>query len=527
MRIVKLYSFGISTLFLFTGCSIFQKKDSIRQPASVVSLAEDMEPELYQDTITVAFEESFFEAIAEEVEEGKKKINLDDLYASFENVPDENLPVFTPEQTAAKINAMKGPVNIQYNDEIQGFINRFTSKSGRKYMSKMLAFSQLYFPIFEQILVEEGIPQELKYAAVVESALIPNIISRAGAVGLWQFMYGTGKQYGLEINDNVDERCDIIASTRASARYMRNLYETYQDWLLVLAAYNCGPGNVNKAMARSGGTDFWSIYKHLPRETRRHIPKYIATYYIFYYHTDLMIAPMRDMVKHTSVRAVFVDKPLHLGQVAAVLGIAEKELAELNRSYLKGYIPSKQKKYRLLLPAYESSLFSSFQDSIYIYNRKEYFSKEGKFLAKKKNFYPAYGTVGSGRRFVYRIKKGDYLGKIARRYGTTVKNIKRWNGLRSDRIREGKRLVLYVSGRHATNALKKQSAKSKKKTKPNVKLPYMPEKYVYHTVRKNENCWSIAQQYNGVTQNKILELNKITNPSSLRIGQKLRIKEKG
>lgn len=524
MRYYKIYIKLIFITLLISACNVLQKEKTVN-PVSSISLADNLLPELQSDTATVAFEEGFFE----EITKGEEQIDLEELYASFENIPDESLPVFTEEQTAAQVNAMSGAVNVEYNSEIQGYINRFTSKSGRKYMSKMLALSQLYFPIFEKILEEEGVPEQLKYAAVVESALIPNIMSRAGAVGLWQFMYFTGKRYGLEINGNVDERCDIFASTRASARYMRSLHDAYGDWLMVLAAYNCGPGNVNRAISRSGGgKDFWSVYKYLPRETRRHIPKYIATFYAFHYHTDLMIAPMRDMIKYKDVKAVEVTKPVHLGQVAAVLGLKEKDLAELNRAYLKGYIPAKSKAYKIVLPDYEANLYAAFQDSIYGYNRKDYFSKEGKLLAKKKDFYPAYGTYGSGNRITYRVRRGDVLGRIARRYGTSVRNIKRWNGLHSDRIRIGQRLVLYVSGRHLAKHTRTQHKKVVAKTTPkNVKLPYLPNKYVYHIVKKNENCWSIAQKYEGVTQDAIMKLNKITNPSALRIGQKLRIKEKG
>ncbi|PVX50061.1 membrane-bound lytic murein transglycosylase D [Balneicella halophila] len=521
MNYLKYGFYGFILSLILSSCSIFQKDITYKQSTSV-SLADEMQLEIYQDTATVAFEKSFYEEIEADAKK-KKEVDLDELYASFENVPEENLPVFSPEQTALQVNAMSGSVELKYTDEVQKYINRFVSKSGRKYMSKMLALSQLYFPIFEQILSEEGVPEELKYAAIVESALIPNIMSKAGAVGLWQFMYGTGKEYGLEINGNVDQRCDMIASTRASARYMRELYQTYNDWLLVLAAYNCGPGNVNKAIKRSGGDDFWSIYEHLPRETRRHIPKYIATYYAFFYHTDLMIAPMRDMVKYTDVRTVMVDKPMHLGQVAGVLGLKEKDVAELNRTYLKGYIPAKENKsYRLVLPTYESGLFASYQDSIYGYNRSEYFSNEGKLIAKKKDIYPSYGVNGTGTRISYKVRRGDYLGRIARRHGTTVRNIKKWNGLRSDRIRAGQRLVIYTNKTPKTYRASTKKVKAKGKNK---KLPYLPEKYVYHTVKKNENCWSIAQKYEGVTQDSILELNKIINPSALRVGQKLRIKE--
>ncbi|MBS9768840.1 MAG: LysM peptidoglycan-binding domain-containing protein [Flavobacteriaceae bacterium] len=476
-----------------------------------------------EDSITIPFEQSFFEDL-ERGTEDLEEIDLDELYASFENVPDEDLPVFSDEEIERQVNNLSGNINIRYNSEIKPYINKLTSKRGRKFVSKMLALSQLYFPIFDQILLEEGLPNDLKYAAVVESALLPNIMSRAGAVGLWQFMRGTGKQYDLEIGNNIDERCDIYKSTRAAARYMRSLYATYGDWLLVLAAYNCGPGNVNKAMARSGGTDFWGIYEKLPRETRRHIPKFIAIYYAFHYHKDLMIAPMRDMVKYTQLRRVRVDKPIHLGQVAKVLNIEEKDLAKLNRNFLRGYIPANKKHYKLVLPIELLSLFDVYQDSIYAYDREKYFAKNGKYIAKRKEFYPVYGALGSGKPIVYRVRRGDVLGKIARRFGTSVRNIKNWNGLRSDRIRIGQKLRVYTSAKYSQN-YKPTKAKTKSTAK-NIKLPYLPNKYVYHTIKKGENCWTIAKQYEGVTQQKIVELNQLANPQALRIGQKLRIKEK-
>ncbi len=521
MIILQRYVWIVVVVFIITSCAALEQDKTVEK--KTIALADKVQPKIQEDTLTVAFEQGFFE----EIREGVEEIDLDELYASFENIPDEHLPVFSNEETKQQVNAMSGNVKIKYNPEIQQYINRLTSKRGRKYMSKMLALSRLYFPIFEKILLEEGVPQELKYAAVVESALIPNIMSRAGAVGLWQFMYFTGRKYGLEINANVDERCAILAATRASAKYMKTLYDTYGDWLMVLAAYNCGPGNVSKAIRRSGGgSDFWTIYKYLPRETRRHIPKYIAVFYAFYYHTDLMIAPMREMVKYEDVVAVEVDKPIHLEQVAKVLHLEEKDLAELNRAYLRGYIPAKTKKYALLLPANEARLFATYQDSIYKYDRRRYFASNGKYIAKKKKFYPAYGTIGAGRRITYRVRSGDFLGRIARRYGTTVRNIKRWNGLRSDRIRVGQRLVLYASGKYARRVSKTTGSKMRANSK-NKKLPYLPEKYVYHTVKKNENCWSIAKKYQDVTQSSIMRLNEITNPNALRIGQKLRIKRKG
>lgn len=520
MQIIRNNFIIVVFILLLSSCTMMQKTTSLENSHSV-ALATTHKLELVADTLTIPFESGLFESMLE----GEEEINLDELYASFENVPVADLPTFSPEQTQMQVMAMGSEVKVEYNEQVQEYINRLTSKSGRQYMSKVLALSQLYFPLMEKVLKEEGIPTDMKYSAVIESALIPNIVSRAGAVGLWQFMYFTGKQFDLEINSTVDQRCGIIESTRASAKYMKELYAMYGDWLMVLSAYNSGPGNVNKAIRRSGGkTDFWSIRKYLPRETQRHIPKFIATFYAFHYHTDLMIAPMRGMVSYKDVSVVNVDKPIHLGQVAEVLNVEEKKLAELNRNYLKGYIPAKQKPYTLVLPNEVADFFTHYQDSIYGHNRGNYYADNGKQIAKKKAFYSAYGIPGSGHRISYRVRSGDVLGRIASRFGTSVRKIKAWNGLRSDRIRIGQRLYIYTN----KNTAQKLATKPTKvnRVKPNVKLPYEPDKYVYHTVRKNENPWTIAQQYEGITESNILEMNKITNPRGIRVGQKLRIKKK-
>lgn len=507
-------------ILLLSSCTTMKKPKSPRSGGRV-ELAAIHKLELVADTLTAPFELGLFESMLD----GKEEINLDDLYASFENIPVADLPTFSPEQTQMQVMTMSSDVKVAYNDEVQEYINRLTSRKGRQYMSKILALSQLYFPLIEKVLQEEGVPIDMKYSAVIESALIPNIVSRAGAVGLWQFMYFTGKQFDLEINSTVDQRCGIIESTRASAKYMKELYAMYGDWLMVLAAYNSGPGNVNKAIKRSGGkTDFWSVYQYLPKETRRHIPKFIATFYAFHYHTDLMIAPMRNMVTYKDVKVVEVEKPIHLAQVAEVLNVEEKKLAELNRNYLKGYIPAKQKSYTLVLPSEVAVFFDYYQDSIYSHNREKYYAANGKQIAKRKSFYSAYGVPGNGHRISYRVRSGDVLGRIANRFGTSVRKIKAWNGLRSDKIRIGQRLYIYTNRSTAQKLAAKPTKINKRKA--NIKLPYEPERYVYHTVKKNENPWTIAQQYEGITESNILEINKITNPRGIRVGQKLRIKKK-
>ncbi len=512
-------------IFLVSACSLFfSKKTKIAEKKQEKIVVQKKKAAVIQkDTVRITPPKAVVEEEKKELE-NEEEVDLEELYASFENIPDADLPIFSESEIIQQVNALDGNIHIQYNPEIKPYITKFTSKRGRKFLSKVLAYSQLYFPIFDQILTEEGVPRELKYVAVVESALMPNIMSRAGAVGLWQFMRGTGRLYDLKVGYVVDERCDMFKSTRAAARYMKNLYELYGDWLLVLAAYNCGPGNINKAMKRSGGTDFWSIYEKLPKETRRHIPKFIATYYAFYYHKDLMIAPMRDKAKYIDVQRVSIKKPICLEQVAKVLGIEEKELAKLNRHFLSGYIPAIKKSYKLVLPKEFVSAFNENRDSIYNYKRKLFFSKNGKFIGKRKDFYPIYGALGAGKPIVYRVRKGDVFGKIARRFGTSVRNIKNWNGLRSNNIRIGQKLRIYTTAKYR-NRKNERVITDFKSDEKNVKLPYLPLEYQYHTIQKNENCWSIAKKYEGVTFEKIVELNKIKNPSALQIGQKLRIKK--
>lgn len=530
MRIPYRYLLLVPILFLLISCNLWTKiivpqsvspeKTAPQKPHTpTLALADKLTPQIKIDSLSEHLSNiSDFYEFSKEMEQ----IDMDSLYMLFETVPDTDRPTFSPDEVARQIEAMQQDVKIYYNKDIQKFIDRFTSKHGRKYLSKVLAISELYFPIIEQIFQEEGIPQEMKYAAIVESGLTPNIMSHAGAVGFWQFMYYTGKRNGLEINSTVDDRCSIIASTRAAAKYMKSLYEMYGDWLLVLAAYNSGPGNVNKAIRKNNGNhNFLTIQKNLPKETRRHIPKFIAIYYAFHYHTNLMIAPQRNLVKFTTIDTVQVNKPVHLGQIASLLDMQEKDLALLNRNYLKGYIPGKEnKEYILLLPNEKRYDYTEKRNKIYDHNRNLYYTSTGKHIAKKQRFYPVYGIPGNGKRIKYRVRSGDCLGCIANRFGISVKKIKAWNGLRSNNIRIGQTLYLYGVNRYTPKY------SSTRKQKANVKLPYTPDKYVYHTVKKNENCWTIAQKYKGVSQSQILKLNKISNPQQLHIGQKIRIKLK-
>lgn len=508
---------AIILCYFTISCSILNKvpPHSTEKEIQTVALADRLTPKI-TDSISNSFSElDDLYQFSNEMEQ----IDIDSLYDLFETVPASDRTIFSPNEVRQQIEAMEGDIKIQYNNDIQRNINKLTSNYGRKYLSKVLAISKLYFPIIENIFKEENIPDEMKYAAVIESGLTPNIRSRAGAVGFWQFMYSTGKISGLEINSTVDTRCDIIASTKAAAQYMKKLYNIYGNWLLVLAAYNSGPGNVNKALARNKNIfDFWTIKNNLPRETRKHIPRFIATFYTFHYHTKLMIAPNRDLVKINTIDTVLVDKPIHLGQIASSLKMQEKDLALLNRQYLKGYIPStkNRKKYTVYLPDNKAIEYRIIRNDVFAHKRNLYYSKTGKHIARNKSYYPAHRNE---KRVLYRVRTGDYLGRIARKFGVSVKNIKKWNHLRSNNIRAGQRLKLYGNNRNL-----KRYTNNKSSNKKNKRLPFRPNKYVYHTVKRNESCWSIAQKYAGVTQRQIMKLNHISNPNQLQAGQKIRIK---
>ncbi len=325
-------------------------------------------------------------------------------------------------------------VQMVYNQPVRASIDRYATKL-RHQVSYMLGMMQYYEPLIEQALDVHGVPNELKYLPVIESALNPVAVSRVGATGLWQFMYSTGKFYGLKQNSLVDDRRDPVKATWAAAKHLRDLYDRFGDWSLVIAAYNCGTGNVNKAIYRSGGkTNFWDIYYYLPRETRGYVPAFIAATYIMTYHAEHGICPMEAKLP-LQTDTIMVNRLLHFDQIAAVCGISLDTLRGLNPQYREDIIPGKFQPNSLRLPEDKIRTFILSGDSIYNYNREKYFSEEKVKEVKNK-------ATNSG--FVYhKIRSGETLSTIARRYRVTVNELKRWNNLRTSRIVAGKRLKIY------------------------------------------------------------------------------------
>ena len=307
-------------------------------------------------------------------------------------------------------------------------------------MARMMRMSEYYFPIFEEALNRYGLPYELKYLPIIESALNPIARSHVGASGLWQFMPATGKLYGLEINSLVDERMDVVKATDAACRFLNSMYAIYKDWNLVIAAYNCGSGNVNKAIRRAGGKrDFWSIYPFLPRETRNYVPIFIAANYAMNYGQEHGIckAPIeKTMLTDT----ICTTQRLHLQQVSENLGIEMEELRRLNPQYSRDILPGGTV-YALCLPAEKTGLFLEQQDSIYAYKADSLINNRRAEidLAKVTSINGAYRVNGVT---YYTIKDGDSLSKIAKKFHCTVKQLKEWNGLKNDNIRAGKKLKI-------------------------------------------------------------------------------------
>jgi len=351
------------------------------------------------------------------------------------NCDTSNIPSFSDSVIMRRLASIPTIIPMSFNPVTKRCIDLY-SKERRKQVQVMLGLGDYYFPYFEQALEKYNMPLELKYLPVVESAMNPNAVSRVGATGLWQFMYGTGKIYGLEINTLVDERRDPIKSTEAAVRYLKDLYRIFGDWHLAIAAYNCGPGNVSKAIKRAGGKkDYWDVYYYLPRETRGYVPLFIAANYVMHYYKDHQICPIK-----TSLTAItdtlWLDRKVHFDQIANVIGVPKETLKSLNPQYRHEIIPGTPENLHVLcLPADYSMAYIDFQDSIPNYQAQELLC-EDKLTVK-----PANLPVPDYR--VYKVRKGDTLSTIANRNRVTVTKLKRWNKIHSSIIYPGQRLKIY------------------------------------------------------------------------------------
>jgi len=418
-------------------------------------------------------------------------------YTKIEYVP--NLPTEVLKDRLSDLNA-RTPFNVEYNPGLESVIKNYL-KNRHQSMTRLMALSDYYFPLFEQVLDKYDLPLEIKYLAIVESALKPRARSRVGATGLWQFMYGTGKEHGLEINSYIDERMDPIKATEASAKYLSKLYKIFGDWDLALASYNSGPGNVTKAIRRSGGySNYWNIRNYLPWETAGYVPAFLATMYIFEYAHEHDFKPKRVENAYFTTDTVKVKGNISFDQIAKVTDVKVEELQFLNPQYKLDVVPFvKNKDYRLRLPSEAIGNFVMNEDVIYA-KAKEEFNKKEKPLPQ---------VFEEKSKVRYRIRNGDVLGSIADKFGVRVSQIKAWNGLRSNNIRAGKYLTIYPRQRNA-------SAKPKTKPKP------IPEGVRTYTVKSGDSLWSIAQRIPGVSVTNLKNWNNIST-SKLKPGMILKL----
>lgn len=420
------------------------------------------------------------------------------------NVPDE---VYIE-----RIKQMNSFITLPYNDIVKNYIILYSEKMPTK-MANILGLCEYYMPIFQEILNRYDMPEELKAMAVIESAMNPRAVSRAGAKGMWQFMYSTAKIYGLHIDSFVDERLDPVKSAEAAAQYLQDSYEIFGDWNLAIASYNCGAGNVNRAIRRSGGKRaFWDIYPYLPRETRGYVPAFVGALYTMKYYKEHGIKPEAiEMPAH--VDTFKINKMLHLKQVSDLTGAPLEELKNLNPQYSHEIIPGNDREYILRLPYNYTNAFIDNEDSLYRHKADEYFNPVT--LKKIKD-------GGDGERIVYRVKSGDYLGRIASRHRCTVAQIKRWNNLTSNNIRVGQRLVIYRGGNAPASVSSSSSTgSSSKASAETVKAPANATTY---TVKSGDVLGKIAERH-GCTVAQLKAWNNLTS-NNIRVGQKLIVSAK-
>jgi membrane-bound lytic murein transglycosylase D len=474
-----------------------------------------------------------------DLENDIKNINLDEKV-------DYELPTALLKERLKEMDS-KSPFHIEYNQGLENIIKSFL-KNRKKAYERLMAISEYYFPLFEDALAKQNVPLEIKYLAVVESALNPKAVSRVGATGLWQFMYQTGKQYNLKIDSYVDDRSDPLKASEAAAQYMTNMYKIFGDWDLVLASYNSGPGNVAKAIRRSGGQqNFWNIRKYLPQETQGYVPAFLATMYIYEYHKEHGIVPSRAAVKHFATDTIMIQKQISFKQISDLLDIPIAQLQMLNPQFKLNVVPAYfDNKHFLRLPLDKIAVFTSNEEKIYAYVQHENQLREKPF--SRYQALSSRDSIESGESYsvtktkYHKVRRGDNLSEIANRYDVSMSDIKKWNKLKSNKAPLGKSLKILSIERIAAKVKKPKAdstavasvantasiSTSIAQTSTKEQKVYKDEKVVsfqdvtkFYKVKKGDNLGEIAGKYD-VAISDIKKWNKLKS-NNLSLGQKLKI----
>ncbi len=522
-------------LMIFLGLSTLLNAgwaDTTSSHLDVMTLSDSLEVEFLHDS----FEDNLDSLVGLWYVENAMGMYPD---SGWTEEPDTIFPQFPDSVYIDRLERLPVQVELTYNKFVRNYIRVYTGKR-RELVQVVLGLSEYYFPIFDEIFDYHGIPLELKYCSIIESALNPRAVSRARATGIWQFMYGTGRMYGLTINSLVDERRDPVKSTHAAASFMKDLYRIYGDWTLVIAAYNCGPGNVNKAIRRSGGKkNFWDIYYYLPRETRGHLPAFIAATYTMNYHQEHLLYP-KPIGLPIPADTIMVNDNLHLEQVSTVLDIPIEMLRDINPQYKFDIIPGKEKPYALKIPVQYSMQFIELEDSIFAYKDSIYFNN------KKVTRSPSYYTTSyvpkppspNMEKVTYTIKSGDNLGYISSWFHIRVSDLKYWNNIYGNTIRSGKKLIIYVpkdklayySRVDRMSFAEKQRSVGKEVIQ--AEAPDMTvreadnQDYVMYQVRSGDTLWDIANKYPGVSDTDLIRLNGLSDGNKIIPGMIIKIKPK-
>lgn len=542
---MRLKNATLTALLLLAGTAFSQDlASSFQKPQTNISYLDSIKQTFVKDNLAACVDSLWLKELTSldlfnDLEHDIKTINLDQK-VDYE---------LSTELLKARLKEMdsKSPFNIEYNPGLENIIKSFL-KNRKKAYERLMAVSEYYFPQFEEALAKQNVPLEIKYLAIVESALNPKAVSRVGATGLWQFMYQTGKQYNLDIDSYVDERSDPLKASEAAAQYMTNMYKIFGDWDLVLASYNSGPGNVAKAIRRSGGKqNYWNIRKYLPNETAGYVPAFLATMYIYEYHKEHGIVPDRALVKHFQTDTVMIKKEMSFRQIADLLDMPVAQLQLLNPQFKRNVVPAYfDKKHYLRLPNDKIAIFTSNEDKIYAYIdheasfRERPFSKGLQALAyrdsmKNRNSGDSTESDVVTRTKFHKVRRGDNLSEIADRYNVSMSDIKRWNKLRNNKAPLGRSLKIVTTERIAARTAKKTNVDTiavavvnkTEKESASTKV-YKEEKVVtfkdvtkFHKVKKGDNLSEISDKY-GVTMAEIKKWNKLKS-NNVPLGKNLKI----